>query len=186
MVVMPETQKIKKIVQDLKSGGFDFVFVGGFALILLGSERTTFDTDFVIKRLDGLEQAKELIKIMSDNGFYYASKLNADGIPKTYIENVNVAASRIMIDQPDSIFFWDPKLEMKIDILQDFPIKLSELMKNALKKKIDRQIYIEIASLKDMKKMKEMALKDRKSAKDLQDLEFIKKKLTVSKKSKKQ
>jgi len=56
---------------------------------------------------------------------------------------------------------------MKIDILLDFPLKASELLASAEKKKLDRTTTIKIASLQDLKKMKEIALRARNSSKDI-------------------
>lgn len=65
-----------------------------------------------------------------------------------------------------------------IDILLDFPLKASELLAAAENKNLDRTTTIKIASLPHLKKMKEIALSARKTLKDLQDLDFIKKKLS--------
>ena len=66
---------------------------------------------------------------------------------------------------------------MRIDILLDFPLKADELLLRAENKKLDKSTVIKIASLLDLKKMKEIAIKARKNSKDLQDLEFIKNKI---------
>ncbi|MCK4423453.1 MAG: hypothetical protein KAV18_05215 [Candidatus Omnitrophica bacterium] len=172
-----EASQLKKVIANLKDAKFTPVFVGGLALILLGSDRTTFDTDLILRKPQNLKESQCLTKAMSKAKCYYVSKLDSIGNPISYIDNANVAASRIMIDKPDSIFFWNPDIEMRIDILLDFPLKADELLLRAENKKLDKSTVIKIASLLDLKKMKEIAIKARKNSKDLQDLEFIKNKI---------
>ncbi|MFH1563561.1 MAG: hypothetical protein ABIF11_09160 [Nitrospirota bacterium] len=178
MEPVTETQKLKQIIKNMEAAKFTPIFVGGLALTLFGSDRVTFDCDLVSKRPKDMEEAKSLTRAMYKSKCYYISKIDKDGNPVAYIDNANVAASRIMIDKPDTVFFWNPELEMKIDILLDFPLKASELLAVAENKKLDRTTTIKIASLQHLKEMKEIALHARKSPKDLQDLDFIKKKLS--------
>ncbi|MEW5768185.1 MAG: hypothetical protein AB1797_11300 [bacterium] len=173
----PETQKLKQVIKNLETAKFTPIFVGGLALTLFGSDRITFDCDLVSKRPKDMAEANSLTHAMYEAECYYVSKLDKDGMPIAYLDNANVAASRIMIDKPDTVFFWNPELEMRIDILLDFPLKASELLAVAENRKLDRTTTIKIASLPHLKKMKEMALNARQNPKDLQDLDFIKKKL---------
>ncbi|MDI6794379.1 MAG: hypothetical protein QME81_16195 [bacterium] len=180
MEPLPETRKLKQVIRNLEAAKFIPIFVGGLALTLFGSDRVTFDCDLVSKRPKNMEEAKSLIRAMYKAKCYYVSNVDKDGNPVAYIDNANVAASRIMIDKPDTVFFWNPEMEMKIDILLDFPLKASDLLAAAENKKLDRTTTIKIASLQHLKEMKEIALTARKNPKDWQDLDFIKKKLGMA------
>ncbi|MEA3306253.1 MAG: hypothetical protein U9Q34_00525 [Elusimicrobiota bacterium] len=169
-----EIQKLKQIVKNLTEIDYIPVLVGGKALALLGSPRVTFDTDIVTHKIKDLASAKLLTNAMHKADLYYVNKLDESGTPIGWIDAPNVAASRIIIDKPATLFFWNPDIEMKIDILLDFPIKASELLATAEDKMLDKTTTIKVASLKSLKTMKEIAFKDRKKSKDLQDLEFIK------------
>ncbi len=168
-----EIQKLKQVVRNLTEVDYTPVLVGGLALTLFGSDRVTFDTDIVIPSIKDLSAAKLLTRAMHKADFYYVYKLDDTGAPTDWITNVNIAASRIIIDNPVTLFFWNPDLEMKIDILLDFPLKTSELLATAEDKMLDKTTIIKVASLKSLKKMKEIAFKDRKKSTDAQDLEFI-------------
>ena len=168
-----EIQKLKQIIHNLDEIDHVPVLIGGKALALFGSPRLTFDTDIVIPSIKDLAAAKLLTNAMRKADFYYVNKLDDGGNPIGWIDAPNVAASRIMIDKPKTIFFWNPDLEMKIDILLDFPLKTSVLLATAKDKMLDKTTVIKVASLKNLKKMKEIAFKDRKKSTDAQDLEFI-------------
>jgi len=105
MKSVPETQKLKQIIRNIEAVEFTPIFVGGLALILFGSDRVTFDCDSVSKRLKDMEEAKLLTWAMYKAKCYYISKIDKDGNSVAYLDKANVAASRIMIDKPDTIFF---------------------------------------------------------------------------------
>jgi hypothetical protein len=176
-------QLLKKVFRNLKKVNYTPVLVGGQALILFGSQRATFDTDMVIPDVTDLKGAKLLTNAMREAGFCYVSKLDDNGIPADWIASPNVAAARITIDKPASIFFWKPDSKMKIDILLDFPLKTSELLATAINIPLDETTIIKVASLKSLKRMKEIAVEKRKKSTDVQDLDFIKKRMKSKKKS---
>ncbi len=173
--LMPESRKLIKVVRNLRAAGFEPVLVGGLALILFGSERVTFDCDLVAVRPENLEAAKLLVGAMHGAGCFYVSRLDKRRRPLSWLDNINIAASKILMDEPDTVFFWNPDIELKIDILMDFPLKASDLLASATNKKLDRTTIIKVASLNHLKTMKEIAIRARKEPKDVQDLDFIKK-----------
>ncbi|GEM_PF-1117445 len=179
-----EIQKLKQVVHNLTAVDYAPVLVGGKALALFGSPRLTFDTDIVIPAIKDLAAARLLTRAMRKADFYYVNALDNNGTPTGWIDTSTVAAARIMIDKPDTLFFWNQDLEMRIDILLDFPLKTSRLLATAEDKMLDKTTTIKVASLKNLKKMKEIAFNDRKKSKDAQDLEFIAKIMKTRKKSK--
>ena len=137
-----EIQKLKQVVRNLTEVDYVPVLVGGLALTLFGSDRVTFDTDIVIPSIKDLAAAKLLTNAMHKADFYYVNKFDDEENPIGWIDAPNVAASRIIIDKPKTIFFWNPDLEMKIDILLDFPLKTAELLATAEDKMLDKALEI--------------------------------------------
>ncbi|MBI2980966.1 MAG: hypothetical protein HYY44_01455 [Deltaproteobacteria bacterium] len=73
---------------------------------------------------------------------------------------------------PNSLFFFDWKTRLKIDILLDFPLAAKELELRAAKVKI-KSSSLWVASAEDLLRLKKIAYADRHSASDAQDLEFL-------------
>lgn len=164
-------QTVGKIVTELDRLGLEPILIGGMALVTMGSRRITRDFDFVIIKPD--TQLKEMFAVFYDRGFEMAAQLDADGDITLTIDNPNVAAIRLKMDAPDSIFFINRKTGLRIDLLFDFPIPAVELSKNAHPQKINSQT-ITVASPKDLLRLKEMAQSARKSPGDVQDIAFLK------------
>ncbi len=173
---MPEISNyiddVGEIVEALEKQGLTPVLVGGMALVILGSRRVTRDFDFLIssQTLD----PKALVAIFYKKGFKLASRVNKEGEITSTIDNQNIAAMRLKLDSPSSVYFLNEKTGLRIDLLFDFPMKASEIVPNASKKKIQSYTFL-VASKKDLLKLKKMAHKDRALATDAQDLEFLKK-----------
>lgn len=74
------------------------------------------------------------------------------------IDNVNVAKLRLRKDTPESAYFYNPKTGLRIDLLFDFPISASELIKKATKKKI-KSSFLHIANIDDLIRLKKIAKK---------------------------
>lgn len=171
---LPESRKLIEVVRNLRAAGFEPVLVGGLALTLFGSDRVTFDCDLLTARPADLDQAKSLVGAMHKAKCFFVSKLDKHRRPVQCIDNVAVAAARVLIDKPDTAFFWNQALEMRFDLLLDFPMKSDTLLAAAVEKKLGKSARVKVAGLKHLKLMKEIALRERKEAKDAQDLEFIK------------
>lgn len=166
-------QTVGEIVQELDRLHLEPILVGGMALAILGSRRVTRDFDFVITKPD--VQLKDMLAIFYDRGFEMAAQVDADGDITLTIDNPNVAAIRIKMDTPDSIFLINRKTDLRIDLLFDFPISAAELSKNAQTKKLNSQT-ITVASPKDLLRLKEMAQSARNAPGDAQDIAFLKSK----------
>ena len=167
----PYLQQLGKLLPDLEEIGLQPVLVGGMALVILGSRRVTEDYDFVISQ-EGLNR-KDLMKVFYRNGFELASKIDKNGAIIDTIDNQNVAAARMAIDTPASIYFLNKKTQLRIDLLFDFPLPAKELIRRAEKKKIQSCVF-RVASKEDLLRLKEIANQDRNLATDAQDLEFLK------------
>lgn len=164
-------EEVSAIVGELGRLGLDPVLVGGMALVILGSRRVTRDFDFVIAKPE--EQLKKLVGIFYGRGFELATQLNDAGEITATIDNQNVAAIRLKVDAPDSAFFLNPKTGLRIDLLFDFPIPVSELTEGATVMKI-RSHSIPVAAPKDLLRLKEMAHAARAAPGDAGDIGFLK------------
>ncbi len=160
------------IAEELEAAGLTPVLVGGMALVVLGSRRVTEDFDFVIAKPES--SLEKVIHIFYDHGFELASRLDDDGNIKTTIDNRNIAKIRIQLDEPASIFFFNKRIKLRVDLMFDFPFAASELFQNAGATNIGARSF-HIASEADLIRMKEVAARDRIFAGDAQDLEFLKK-----------
>ncbi len=164
-------QAVGEIVQELGRLNLEPILVGGMALVIMGSRRVTRDFDFVITKPDA--QLKEMFAIFYDRGFEMAAQIDSEGDISLTIDSPTVAAIRLKIDAPDSIFLVNRKTGLRIDLLFDFPISAAELSKNAKPTKVNSQT-ITVASPKDLLRLKEIAQSARKAPGDAQDIEFLK------------
>ena len=97
------------------------------------------------------------------------------------IDNPRVAAIKLKEDLPDSLFFFNWKTRLRVDLLLDFPLPASDILTRATRLKIPPG-SLWVASVEDLLRLKELAYADRHSASDAQDLEFLKARQKVSKK----
>ena len=81
------------------------------------------------------------------SGFELASRLNENGDVRATIDNQRVAAIRIRIDQPDTVFFVKPKTGLRIDLLFDFPIPAATLAENATPREIRSMSFTSLPKL---------------------------------------
>ncbi|HBF12800.1 MAG TPA: hypothetical protein DDW49_05340 [Deltaproteobacteria bacterium] len=164
-------KEVGEIIQGLESLGFQPVLVGGMALILLGSQRVTQDFDFVIS--DPVERLSDVVGLFYKRGMELVSKTDENGQVIRTIDNQKVAKIRLKIDCPNSVYFYNPKTRLRIDLLFDFPILASELAGSANRIKVSSYI-ISIASEKDLLRLKKIAKSKRSKAGDAEDLIFLK------------
>ena len=170
---MQKTDQIEKmlaLVEAFESENLSPILVGGMALVLLGSQRITKDFDFVIARQDAVIETT--VDIFYKHSFELISKFTPNREILRTIDNPKVASVRLKLDAPDSAFFFNKDLRMKVDVLIDFPIPAKELVSRAQKIKL-RSTSIRIPCKEDLIRLKEIAYADRKSASDAQDLEFL-------------
>lgn len=165
-------EEVGRIVEELEKLGFTPVLIGGMALVILGSRRVTRDFDFLISNEPPKQEA--LLDIFYKNGFELASRVDENGEIARTIDNLKIAAARLRLDSPSSVYFLNWKTGLRIDLLFDFPLPAAEIASHAKKKKI-RSYTFRMASKKDLLRLKEIAHKDRSLASDAQDLEFLRK-----------
>jgi hypothetical protein len=165
-------EDVGQIVRGLTDLGLEPVLVGGMALTLLGSDRVTQDFDFVVGALEN--RFKDLIAIFYDRGLELATRLDGQGKITATLDNRHVAAARLSLDRPVSVYFLNPKTGLRVDVLFDFPIPAQELAVNAKKLKVLSQV-IPVASIKDLLRLKEIAVASRSKPGDAEDIEFLKK-----------
>lgn len=163
-------QEVGEIAKAFERLGLTPVLVGGMALVILGSRRVTRDFDIVIS--NPRDQLKDMVDYLYGRGFELASQVDANEDITTTIDNATVAAIRLRMDSPDSVFFINSKTGLRIDLLFDFPIPATELATNAKKIKVSSK-SITVASDTDLLRLKKIAKASRSSPNDDQDIAFL-------------
>jgi hypothetical protein len=97
------------------------------------------------------------------------------------IDNPAVACARLRIDKPASLFFFNRKIDLRVDLMLDFPEPAVDLLRNAKAVKI-RSERLDVASPEDLLRLKEIARAGRSFAGDAQDIEFLKERLGAARK----
>lgn len=165
-------ERIVSLSKALEEKGIYPVLVGGMALVILGSQRVTKDIDFLVSLKD--LPVDDMVEVFYKHGFELVTKFNKQREVLRTVDNPRVATIKLKSDLPDSLFFFDWKTRLKVDLLLDFPLPASNIVLRATRVKI-KSGSIWVASRKDLLRMKEIAYKDRRSASDAQDLEFLRK-----------
>ena len=165
-------EEVGEIANELEGLGMMPVLVGGMALVIMGSRRVTRDFDFLVSA-EALDH-KALLNIFYKRGLELASRINKQGEITATLDNKNIAAVRLRLDAPSSVYFFNKKTGLRIDLLFDFPFPAKEIAAHAQTKKVQSYVF-RIASKKDLLRLKERASKDRGLSTDAQDLEFLKK-----------
>ncbi len=178
MARTPELKTLGKVVRRLHKAGYEPVLVGGMALIVYGSSRVTFDTDLLTARPRDIEDAKRLMAAVFGAGFVYITKFDDNRAPVSWIDVPNVAAARLMVDNPGTCFLLNRSVQMRVDILLDFPVPASDVLKDATSVAIGKNTRLPVASLTSLSVLKEIALRDRSRPEDAQDLAFIRSRMS--------
>lgn len=163
-------EKVMTLAEQLEKKGVCPILVGGIALVILGSQRVTKDFDFLVS-LQNLA-VDDLVDVFYKQGFELVTRFNKEGEVVRTIDNPKVAVLKLKSDLPDSLFFFDWKKRLKVDLLLDFPLPAKDLALRANKVKI-RSHSLRIASTEDLLRLKEAAYANRRSAADAQDVEFL-------------
>ncbi len=91
-----------------------------------------------------------------------------------YVEDLAESERNFLAHPPNVAFFWHPHDRIRVDILLDFPIPASELVRAAEKIETGRSgETILVAGVEHLKELKRIAYNYRRSPKDLRDLEFL-------------
>jgi hypothetical protein len=162
-------EEIFPLLSDLEEKGLEPVLVGGMALVVLGSQRVTKDFDFLVSSTD---LSQDLVRVIYRRGYHLVSKFTKAGEVERTVDNPRVAAARLQLDKPRSVFFYNRKTGLRVDLLLDFPLPTRSIADRAAKiGKGSRTLRV--AAPEDLLHLKEIAYADRKSAADAQDLEFL-------------
>ena len=162
-------EEIFPLLIALEEKGLQPVLVGGMALVVLGSQRITKDFDFLVSATD---LSRDLVLVIYRQGYQLVTKFNKAGEVVRTIENLTVAIARLKLDKPRSVFFYNWKTGLRVDLLLDFPLPTRDIADRAAKIG-KRPRTLRVASPEDLLRLKEIAYSDRKSAADAQDVEFL-------------
>jgi hypothetical protein len=165
-----QVQAAGEVAGELAAIGLRPVLVGGMALVILGSRRVTRDFDFVIPH-PGAQLAK-VVQILYTHGLELVSRLDDAGNVVATIDNRAVAAARIRLDKPASVYFYNPDTGLRIDLLFDFPIEAASLAGRATRLKITSHVF-DIASDEDLLTLKRIAAAARSVPGDADDIAFL-------------
>lgn len=158
------------LVGALEEKGLQPVLVGGMALVVLGSQRVTKDFDLLVS---STELSPDLVELLYRKGYELITKFNKVGEVERTVDNPKVAAARLQLDKPRSVFFYDWKTGLRVDLLLDFPLPTRDIAERAAR--IGKKPRtLRVAAPEDLLHLKEIAYADRKSAADAQDLDFLK------------
>jgi len=157
------------LVSALEEKGLQPVLVGGMALVVLGSQRVTKDFDLLVASRD---LPQDLLGVIYKQGYQLIAKFNKAGEVERTIDNSKVAAARLQLDKPRSVFFYNREKGLRVDLLLDFPLPTGNIAARAAS--IGKKPRtLRVAAAEDLLRLKEIAYADRKSASDAQDLEFL-------------
>jgi hypothetical protein len=162
-------KEIFPLLSALEDEGLLPVLVGGMALVVLGSQRVTKDFDFLVSSAD---LSRDLVGMIYRQGYELVTKFNKAGEVERTIDNPRVADARLKLDKPQSVFFYNWKTGLRVDLLLNFPLPTRDIADRAatIGKK---PRTLRVAAPEDLLRLKEIAYADRKSAADAQDLEFL-------------
>jgi hypothetical protein len=167
---MDHLQVVGDIVDGLRALGLGPVLVGGMALVVLGSRRVTRDFDFVIAHSG--ERLGRIIDLFYDRGLELASHLNARGDVTSTIGSRRVAGIRLRLDAPASAYFFNAKTGLRVDLLFDFPLPAATLAEHATRTRIRSHLF-DIASERDLLRLKRIAKARRSAPGDAEDIAFL-------------
>jgi len=157
------------LVNTLEEKGLQPVLVGGMALVVLGSQRITKDFDLLVSTA---ELPGDLVERIYRRGYDLITKLKKTGEVERTVDNPKVAAARLRLGKPRSVFFTNRKTGLRVDLLLDFPLPTRDIAARAARMG-KKPRSLRIAAPEDLLRLKEIAYADRKSAADAQDLEFL-------------
>jgi hypothetical protein len=163
-------QTVGEIVQGLRALGLEPVLVGGMALVVLGSRRVTRDFDFVIAHPG--DRLARTIGLFYDRGLQLVSRLNNMGEVISTIASRKVATIRLRVDAPASAYFFNAASGLRLDLLFDFPIAAAELARHATRTRIRSHVF-DIASERDLLRLKRIAKAERSAPGDIEDIAFL-------------
>lgn len=169
-----QLQAAGELIDDLRALGLTPVLVGGMALVIRGSRRVTNDFDFVIAHPG--ERLHRTLECLYARGLELVSRLDDAGNVVATIDNTSVAAARLRLDKPASVYFYNRDTGLRVDLLFDFPIDAAALDARATKMRIRSHLFA-VASDEDLLTLKRIAAGARSAAGDAEDIAFLESRL---------
>lgn len=169
----PLTERLLEVVEHLEENGVVPVLVGGMALVVLGSTRTTRDFDLAVADREEVRRAS--VTALYRRGFHLVSKWDDENYrPVRVIDNENVAKARVVMDDEVAAFFWNEAVRMRIDLVFRTGIPAEELVERAVATPLPGGGRLLRASVKDLERMKRASLRaDPARVADRQDLVYL-------------
>ena len=136
----------EEILREFQKQKVKYVLVGGIAINLLGSLRSTADMDILVKMSN--ENLGKIVTILKKKGYRVKQPVDPMGIAneKTrydWIHNKHMKAFN---------FYKEDELK-EVDIIIESPLSFEEVTKSAIKMKIDNMI-LSVISIDNLIKMK--------------------------------
>lgn len=130
----------------------------------------TRDFDFVIATPG--DRLEDVLDVSYTRGLELVSRVSEDGEVRSTIDSRSIAAACLKLDAPSSAYFFNRKTGLRIDLLFDFPIPVAELAKSATTMKVRSQ-RLQVASERDLLRLKRIAKAQRSAPGDAQDIAFL-------------
>lgn len=142
----------EEILQAFNKDKVKYVIVGGIAVNLLGSLRSTADLDILVEMSD--ENLAKVVKILKSRGYYVKQPVDPMGIAdekkrEGWIKNKHMKAFN---------FYKDKSLE-EVDIIIESPVSYKEARKDVVSFNVDG-IRLSVISIDNLIKMKKKAGRD--------------------------
>lgn len=100
------------------------------------------------------------------------ARLTTDGDVTSTIRNRRLASVRLRVDAPASAYFFNPATGLRFDPLFDYPVPAETLAEGAMKTKV-RSHVLQVASERDLLRLKRIAKARRTSPGDAEDIAFL-------------
>ena len=155
----------EEILREFQKQRIKYVLVGGMALNILGSMRSTADMDILVEMSD--QNLKKVIKILIKNGYKVKQPVDLMGMAdqvtrRDWIQNKHMKAFN---------FYKDQELK-EVDIIIETPVSYEEARKTALTIKCGR-LTLPVISIEHLITMKRKSNRPVDKL-DIQDLKRIK------------
>jgi hypothetical protein len=115
---------------------------------------------------------EDVLAALYKSGYCLITRLNDDGSARRFVREESIARLKIRAENPDSLFFWQPEERFRLDVLLDFPLLASDILKRAGSTEI-AGVTVFVAAREDLKIMKAMAIADRNRSGDREDYLFL-------------
>jgi len=155
-----------EILREFQKQKVKYVIVGGIAVNLLGSLRSTADIDILVEMSD--TNLKKVVSILKKKGY----------VVKQPVDPIGIADAKIRHDwihnkHMKAFNFYKEDALKEVDIIIESPVSFEEAKKSALRIKID-DIILPVISIDNLIKMKQATGRSIDKL-DIEELKKIKK-----------